>query len=57
MSPAAAAAISVQEGAVKTEGREEEEEEKEAADEEKTEDAETEKTGEFAEKGTQNKKI
>lgn len=50
MSPTAAAALSVQEGAVKTEGGsedEEEEEEEAASDEDKTEDAETEKTGEF----------
>lgn len=47
MSPTAAATLTVQEGAVKTEGGSEEEEEEEAADEDKTEDAETEKTGEF----------
>lgn len=48
MSPTAAAALTVQEGAVKTEGgSEEEEEQEEAAEEDKTEDAETEKTGEF----------
>lgn len=46
LSPPAAAALTVQEGAVKTEGEEEEEEEGEAADEDQTEEDESEKTGE-----------